>query len=45
MGVPVDVARGALRLTIGADITDEQVDYLAGILSRVVEQARAAGMA
>lgn len=45
MGVPVDVARGALRLTIGADITDEQVDYLAGILPRVVEQARAAGMA
>ena len=45
MGVPVDVARGALRLTIGADITNEQVDYLAGILPRVVEQARAAGMA
>lgn len=45
MGVPVDVARGALRLTIGADIADEQVEYLAGILPRVVEQARAAGMA
>lgn len=45
MGVPVDVARGALRLTLGADITDDQVEYLAGILPRVVEQARAAGMA
>lgn len=45
MGVPVDVARGALRITLGADITDDQVDYLAGILPRVVEQARAAGMA
>lgn len=45
MGVPVDVARGTLRLTIGADIADEQVEYLAGILPRVVEQARAAGMA
>ena len=45
MGVPVDVARGALRITLGADVTDDQVDYLAGILPRVVEQARAAGMA
>lgn len=45
MGVPVDVARGALRLTLGADITEKQVEYLAGILPRVVEQARAAGMA
>lgn len=45
MGVPVDVARGALRITLGADITDEKVGYLAGILPRVVEQARAAGMA
>lgn len=45
MGVPVDVARGALRLTLGADITDDQVEYLADILPRVVEQARAAGMA
>lgn len=45
MGVPVDVARGALRITLGADITDEEVGYLAGILPRVVEQARAAGMA
>ncbi|SUY85161.1 cysteine desulfurase [Corynebacterium jeikeium] len=45
MGVPVDVARGALRITLGADITDDQVEYLASILPRVVEQARAAGMA
>lgn len=45
MGVPVEVARGALRITLGADITDEEVGYLAGILPRVVEQARAAGMA
>ncbi|MCZ9289352.1 cysteine desulfurase [Corynebacterium sp. c8Ua_174] len=45
MGVPVDVARGALRLTLGADITEKQVEYLADILPRVVEQARAAGMA
>ncbi|QNH96266.1 cysteine desulfurase family protein [Corynebacterium anserum] len=45
MGVPAEVARGALRLTIGADITDEQVEYLSTILPRVVEQARAAGMA
>ena len=45
MGVPVDVARGALRITLGADITDDQAEYLASILPRVVEQARAAGMA
>lgn len=45
MGVPVDVARGALRLTFGADNTMEQAEDLARRLPLIVEQARAAGMA
>lgn len=45
MGVPVDVARGALRLTFGTATTEEDVDRICALLPGVVEQARAAGMA
>lgn len=45
MGVPVDVARGALRLTLGPQTTAQDVERVAELLPRVVEQARAAGMA
>ncbi|WP_459611356.1 cysteine desulfurase family protein [Corynebacterium urogenitale] len=45
MGVPVEVARGALRLTFGADNTMEQAQDIANRLPQIVEQARAAGMA
>ncbi|MEY8565059.1 cysteine desulfurase family protein [Corynebacteriaceae bacterium 7-707] len=45
MGVPVDVARGALRLTFGTATTAQDVDRLCALLPGVVEQARAAGMA
>lgn len=45
MGVPVEVARGALRLTFGPQVSREQAWELAERLPRVVEQARAAGMA
>ncbi|MDN5684172.1 cysteine desulfurase family protein [Corynebacterium glyciniphilum] len=45
MGVPVEVARGALRLTFGTATTAEEVDRLCSLLPGVVDQARAAGMA
>lgn len=36
MGVPLERARGSLRLTMGAETTDEDVDALIRILSSVV---------
>ncbi|MGO1948929.1 MAG: cysteine desulfurase family protein [Mycobacteriaceae bacterium] len=45
MGVAVDVARGALRLTLGSATTPQDVDRLCSLLPGVVDQARAAGMA
>ncbi|MGP5929229.1 cysteine desulfurase family protein [Corynebacterium glyciniphilum] len=45
MGVPVEVARGALRLTFGTATTADDVDRLCSLLPGVVDQARAAGMA
>lgn len=45
MGVDVAVARGALRLTVGADADAQAIDALAEKLPRIIEQARSAGMA
>ncbi|QTH59001.1 cysteine desulfurase [Corynebacterium hindlerae] len=45
MGVPEDVARGALRLTLGRTTTPEEVEFLLAHLGGVVRQAREAGMA
>jgi cysteine desulfurase len=45
MGLPEDVARGALRFTVGDDTTQEEVDALLASLPAVVAQARAAGLA
>lgn len=45
MGIPVEVARGALRLTLGTSTTQQDVDRLCALLPGVVDQARAAGMA
>ncbi|MDN8579176.1 cysteine desulfurase family protein [Corynebacterium bovis] len=45
MGVPVEVARGALRLTLGHTTTEEDVARIVEVLPGVVERARAAGMA
>jgi cysteine desulfurase len=38
MGVPVEVGRGALRLTVGRFTTEEQIDRAAAVL---VKAARA----
>lgn len=42
MGVPADEARGALRFTLGADTTADQIDALLVVLPNVVDQARVA---
>ncbi|MGB3772722.1 MAG: cysteine desulfurase family protein [Rhodococcus sp. (in: high G+C Gram-positive bacteria)] len=45
MGVDPDDARGSLRFSLGHTSTDADVDALLDALPRVVERARAAGMA
>lgn len=44
MGVPTDVARSALRFTLGYTTTEADVDHLIGVLPEVIAQAQAAGM-
>jgi cysteine desulfurase len=41
MGVPLTRAVAALRLTVGPDNSDEEVDYLLSVLPGVVAQSRA----
>lgn len=41
MGVPLTRAVAALRLTVGPDNTDEDVDYLLSVLPEVVTESRA----
>jgi cysteine desulfurase len=45
MGVEPEVARGALRFTLGPETTSDEVDALRKVLPGVVERARAAGFA
>ena len=40
LGQSAEVARGSLRLTLGKDNTDEQVDYLLDVLVDLVERLR-----
>lgn len=40
LGVPPEVARGTLRLTVGPDNTDDDVDYLLSVLKSSVERLR-----
>ena len=41
MGVPTEIAHGSLRLTLGADNSDEDVDYVLSALPKIVERLRA----
>ncbi len=41
MQVPVEIAHGSLRLTLGRENTDEDVDYVVSILPGIVEKLRA----
>jgi cysteine desulfurase len=41
MGLPLELARGSLRLTVGKDNTMEQIDHLLEILPGIVSRLRA----
>ncbi len=40
MGVPLDLARGSLRLTVGKDNTGEEIDHVLEILPDIVSRLR-----
>ncbi len=40
MGVPLSRAVGSLRLTVGADNTDEEIDYVLSVLPDIVQELR-----
>ena len=40
MGVPIEAAHGSLRFSLGEDITEEEVDYIAEKVHKVVELYR-----
>ncbi len=40
MGVPVEIAHGSLRLTLGTSNTEDEVDYVVSILPAIVERLR-----
>jgi cysteine desulfurase len=40
MGVPLDEAHGALRLTLGNENTDEDVDYVLSVLPKAIHKLR-----
>jgi cysteine desulfurase len=41
MGVPPEVARGAIRMTLGRENTEEDVDKVLEVLPGIVERLRA----
>lgn len=41
MGVPMEVAHGSLRLTVGSDNTEEGIDFVLEILPGIIEKLRA----
>jgi cysteine desulfurase len=41
IGLPHEIAHGSLRLSIGEDTTDEDIDYILEVVPKVVAQLRA----
>ena len=41
IGLPPEIAHGSLRLTLGKDNTDEEIDYVIDILPAIIEKLRA----
>jgi cysteine desulfurase len=41
MGVPPDVAQGSVRFSLGRDNTEADIDYVLGVLPRIVDRLRA----
>jgi len=40
MGVPQNKAKGSIRLTLSCNTTDEDIDYVLGVLPSIVEECR-----
>jgi len=40
MGLPPEIAHGSLRLTLGKDSTEEEIDYVIDILPGIIEKLR-----
>jgi cysteine desulfurase len=40
IGTPLDLARGSLRLTLGAENTEAEIDYTLDTLERIVHELR-----
>jgi cysteine desulfurase len=41
IGLPPEIAHGSLRLTLGKDNTEEEIDYVIDILPEIIEKLRA----
>ena len=41
IGLPPEIAHGSLRLTLGEDNTEEEIDYVIDILPEIIEKLRA----
>ncbi len=41
IGLPHEIAHGSLRLSLGRDTTDENIDYVLNVLPKAVEELRA----
>lgn len=40
IGLPHEIAHGSLRLSVGEDTTEEEVDYVLGVLPGIIERLR-----
>lgn len=40
IGLPHEIAHGSLRLSVGEDTTEEEVDYVLGVLPKIIERLR-----
>ena len=40
IGLPHEIAHGSLRMTLGADTTEEELDYVADSLKEIVARLR-----
>ena len=41
IGLPPEIAHGSLRLTLGKDNTEEEIDYMINILPGIIKKLRA----
>jgi len=41
IGLPPEIAHGSLRLTLGKDNTEEEIDYVIDILPGIIKKLRA----